>query len=73
MNEYNISQDVMSWLKSVGVMWNEKPLICSIPYRVGNKVELMPYSAEYLKNTPLEEIKRGHEDHVAAVNGRYKK
>jgi hypothetical protein len=67
-HKYGIPQETLDWLESVNVMWFKNPMVCNVPYQVNGVTELMPYSAEYLKNTPLEEIKRGFDEHVNVLN-----
>lgn len=65
---YAIPEETIEWLESVRVIWHENPYVCAVPHEINGKIELMSYSAEYLKNTPLEEIKRGLAEHINGLS-----
>jgi hypothetical protein len=54
-NEDSISQEKLDWMNDVGIRELDRAFKYYLPFTG------MFYSEEYLKNTPLEEIKAGHE------------
>ena len=63
--DYSIPPETLEWLESVSVLWYPEPWICGVPFITGCGCrDHMHYSAEYLKNTPLDEIKQGWAKHM---------
>ena len=56
-----MDKEKREWLESVGMIEFNKPLKYACSLGPNANPHIMYYSAEYIENTPLEELKKGYQ------------